>query len=202
METRKPKLAMVCQADIMRVRKPNARAAEAEALRELGVPIYLLGPTFLEDAERVAEFQAEQLSSLDVPAMGQGIRAGLLDAVWKTGELAGRTTEELENARGDLQQQVQGADFTGLALTALDEHVFVGALEALEELEPDRNAWLRFHQRVKPSAYRVDVTTGTTPVFQRLGNLADAKSNYGAIVYNKAPASLRELGRIAPVANG
>ena len=72
---------------------------------------------------------------------------------------------------------------------------------ALEALEPERNAWLRFQQQVKPSAYRVDVTPGTTPVYQRLGNLADAKSNYGAIVYNKAPAVLRELeSRLGEVA--
>ena len=34
---------------------------------------------------------------------------------------------------------------------------------------------------------------GTTPVWQALGNLDQAKSNYGAIVYNKAPAVLKQL---------
>ena len=67
----------------------------------------------------------------------------------------------------------------------------------LDVLEPERHAWLRFLQRVKPRAYRIDVTKGTTPVYQQLDNLADAKSAYGAIVYNKAPAVLRELqGRV------
>ncbi|MEO6594981.1 MAG: M1 family aminopeptidase [Planctomycetota bacterium] len=65
--------------------------------------------------------------------------------------------------------------------------------QALEALEPERKAWLRFLQRVKPRAYEVDATPGTTPVFQQMQNLADAKSAYGAIVYNKAPAVLREL---------
>src|SRR5262249_24260350 len=41
--------------------------------------------------------------------------------------------------------------------------------------------------------YEIDGTPGTTPVYQELHNLADAKSAYGAIVYNKAPAVLREL---------
>ncbi|MCB9870743.1 MAG: ERAP1-like C-terminal domain-containing protein [Planctomycetes bacterium] len=42
---------------------------------------------------------------------------------------------------------------------------------------------------------------GTTPVYQQLANLADAKSAYGAIVYNKAPAILRELNhRLGPAA--
>ena len=63
----------------------------------------------------------------------------------------------------------------------------------IEELEPGSGAWVQFHRRVKPRAYAVDATPGTTPVYQALGNLADAKSAYGAIVYNKAPAVLREL---------
>ena len=69
---------------------------------------------------------------------------------------------------------------------------FVG-YQALEALEPEQQAWLRFLQRVKPRAYEVDGTPGTVPVFQQLQNLADAKSAYGPIVYNKAPALLRAL---------
>lgn len=69
----------------------------------------------------------------------------------------------------------------------------------LDVLEPERRAWLRFHQRVKPAAYRIDSTLGTVPVYQSLANMNDAKSNYGPIVYNKAPAVLRELEqRIGP----
>lgn len=67
------------------------------------------------------------------------------------------------------------------------------AHRCLEALEPGQQSWLRFLQRVKPRAYEVDGTPGTTPVFQSLQNLADAKSAYGPIVYNKAPAVLREL---------
>ena len=67
------------------------------------------------------------------------------------------------------------------------------AYTLLENLEPDQRAWLRFHQRVKPRAYAVDQTRGTVPIRQELENLADAKSAYGAIVYNKAPAVLRQL---------
>jgi aminopeptidase N len=69
---------------------------------------------------------------------------------------------------------------------------FVG-YQAMAALEPAELPWLRFGQRVKPRAYEVDATPGTTPVFQQLQNLADAKSAYGAIVYNKAPAVLRAL---------
>jgi len=67
------------------------------------------------------------------------------------------------------------------------------AYKMLDALDPAALAWMRFHQSVKPRAYGVDATAGTTPVYQELGNLYDAKSAYGAIVYNKAPALLRQL---------
>jgi aminopeptidase N len=57
----------------------------------------------------------------------------------------------------------------------------------------DSSAWMSFYLRNKPAAYDVDVTAGTTPVWQELANLDQAKSNYGAIVYNKAPGVLKQL---------
>ncbi len=67
------------------------------------------------------------------------------------------------------------------------------AAKALAELEPRADAWKTFYLGNKPSAYAVDQTAGTRPLWQALGNLDQAKSNYGAIVYNKAPAVLRQL---------
>lgn len=60
-------------------------------------------------------------------------------------------------------------------------------------LEPNANAWKTFYLRNKPVAYGTDATAGTTPVWQSLANLDQAKSNYGPIVYNKAPGILRQL---------
>jgi aminopeptidase N len=60
-------------------------------------------------------------------------------------------------------------------------------------LDPAGEPWKSFHLRNKPVAYATDVTAGTTPIWQQLGNLDQAKSNYGPIVYNKAPAVLRQL---------
>jgi len=67
------------------------------------------------------------------------------------------------------------------------------AAKALDELEPASEAWKTFYLGNKPAAYGVDQTMGTTPLWQRLGNLDQAKSNYGAIVYNKAPSVLKQL---------
>ena len=60
-------------------------------------------------------------------------------------------------------------------------------------LDPSAGAWKTFYLRNKPSAYAVDQTAGTRPLWQALENLDQAKSNYGAIVYNKAPSVLKQL---------
>ena len=67
------------------------------------------------------------------------------------------------------------------------------AAKALDDLEPAAGAWKTFYLGNKPAAYSVDETAGTTPLWQELGNLDQAKSNYGAIVYNKAPSVLKQL---------
>ncbi len=67
------------------------------------------------------------------------------------------------------------------------------AAKALDDLEPASGAWKTFYLANKPAAYGVDETAGTTPLWQELANLDQAKSNYGAIVYNKAPAVLKQL---------
>ena len=61
------------------------------------------------------------------------------------------------------------------------------------ELQPTSNAWTTFYQSIKTRAYRADATSGTQPLWQRLDNLDAAKSNYGPIVYNKAPAVIKQL---------
>ena len=67
------------------------------------------------------------------------------------------------------------------------------AAKALAALEPGADAWKTFHLGNKPAAYAVDRTPGTRPLWQELENLEQAKSNYGAIVYNKAPSVLKQL---------
>jgi aminopeptidase N len=61
------------------------------------------------------------------------------------------------------------------------------------EMQPPAEVWKRFYESIKPLAYQIDGTHGTTPVYQQIPNLKDAKSAYGAIVYQKAPSILRVL---------
>ncbi|HEX6746034.1 MAG TPA: M1 family aminopeptidase [Longimicrobium sp.] len=65
------------------------------------------------------------------------------------------------------------------------------------ELRPGSEAWKTFYLRNKPAAYGTDATSGTTPVWQELANLDLAKSNYGPIVYNKAPSVIKQLAFLA-----
>src|SRR6185312_6695211 len=51
-------------------------------------------------------------------------------------------------------------------------------------------------QATKPAAYAIDATQGTTPIYQEITNLKDAKSAYGAIVYSKAPGVMRQLNYV------
>jgi aminopeptidase N len=67
------------------------------------------------------------------------------------------------------------------------------AYHALADLKPKEKIWKRFYQAIKPAAYGIDSTPGTTPIYQDIANLKDAKSAYGAIVYSKAPGVLKQL---------
>ncbi|HJR57912.1 MAG TPA: M1 family aminopeptidase [Vicinamibacterales bacterium] len=58
---------------------------------------------------------------------------------------------------------------------------------------PEINHDLRFLYAHYPSAYEVDRTAGTNAIRQRLDNLNEAGSLYGAIIYQKAPIVMRHL---------
>lgn len=70
------------------------------------------------------------------------------------------------------------------------------AYQMLASLKPNENIWKRFYESIKPAAYDIDSTQGTTPIYQDIANLKDAKSAYGAIVYSKAPAVLKQLAYV------
>jgi aminopeptidase N len=67
------------------------------------------------------------------------------------------------------------------------------ASHAMATLYDPDEIWKRFYQSHKPLAYGIDATRGATPIYQEVRNLKDAKSAYGAIVYQKAPSLLHAL---------
>jgi aminopeptidase N len=58
---------------------------------------------------------------------------------------------------------------------------------------PEINHDLRFLLAHYPGAYEIDRTPGTNAIRQRLENLREAGSLYGAIIYQKAPIVMRQL---------
>jgi aminopeptidase N len=60
---------------------------------------------------------------------------------------------------------------------------------------PEINHDLRFLLAYYPAAYEVDRSAGTNPILQELGNLKNAGTLYGAIIYQKAPIVMRQLER-------
>ncbi|MDO3694325.1 M1 family aminopeptidase [Wenyingzhuangia sp. chi5] len=58
---------------------------------------------------------------------------------------------------------------------------------------PNVNHDLQFMVTHYPSAYNEDRTKGTNPIRQKLDNLKNAGSLYGAIIYDKAPIMMRQL---------
>jgi aminopeptidase N len=61
---------------------------------------------------------------------------------------------------------------------------------------PGINHDLRFLLTYYPAAYEVDRTPGTNSIRQRLDNLSEAGTLYGAIIYQKAPIVMRQLEMI------
>ena len=61
---------------------------------------------------------------------------------------------------------------------------------------PEINHDLRFLFAHYPAAYDIDRTPGTNAIRQRLDNLNEAGSLYGAIIYQKAPIVMRQLETI------
>lgn len=61
---------------------------------------------------------------------------------------------------------------------------------------PEIDHELRFLLDHYPEAYRVDRTEGANAIRQELGNLSEAGTLYGAIIYNKAPVVMKHLERV------
>lgn len=100
---------------------------QAEQAREAAVEERDLAETRAEQLEEVVRFQSEQFSRLDTRALGADLRRAVL----------GRTQSAMNDHDPEVLEQARtllgSLDFTGLALEALDEHIFDPALRAIDE---------------------------------------------------------------------
>ncbi len=84
-----------------------------------------------DELQQVADFQAEQLSGIDVPTMGVRLRSGLLEKVRAAADRSKLPADQVDERVAELERLVAGADFTGLALGALEEDIFSRAIGAI-----------------------------------------------------------------------
>ena len=114
------------------------RRKEAEAAGEAEARARVIAQTRTGELELVAEFQASQLSGIDVEGMGAGLREDLLAEARTTmgrlqlgeGELAARS-RQLDELLGDM-------NLTNVALRALQRNIFDRALAAVDEQFDDQ----------------------------------------------------------------
>ena len=86
-----------------------------------------------EELQLVADFQARQLSGIDVSLMGIRLRKELLASVRAASERAQQSDQATEERVAQLEKLIAGADLTGVSLSMLDENVFVTALKTINE---------------------------------------------------------------------
>jgi non-specific serine/threonine protein kinase/serine/threonine-protein kinase len=99
----------------------RAEGAEVEATRRA------------KDLERVARFQSEQLSGIDVDLMGERIREDVVSEVAAAMELSGADPETIVGRTTRLRETLGVTSFRGVAVAALNENIFDGAIKALDE---------------------------------------------------------------------
>lgn len=82
--------------------------------------------------EQVAALQAAQLSGINVAALGQDLRMGLLHRALAAAERSGIDGPGLAARQEALTQLLEGTDFAGLAMEALDLHLLKPTLVAID----------------------------------------------------------------------
>lgn len=124
-------------------RRPGAVGLSAAAIAALLVAVVGIGIALAQartaertaseragELEKVAKFQADQLSSIDVAAMGVHLRETIVKARADAAKADG------EAARREAELALQGVNFTDIARDALDQDIFARALQTIDrELE-------------------------------------------------------------------
>jgi serine/threonine protein kinase/tetratricopeptide (TPR) repeat protein len=106
-------------AEEARIAKEDAETAQAEEAKRA------------DELEQVAAFQSNQLNEFDAAAMGRTIRAGLASKLSEVSIRRGLGDDESSSIVEQYVALVAGADFTGLALDSLDEHIFTPSMQSI-----------------------------------------------------------------------
>jgi serine/threonine protein kinase/tetratricopeptide (TPR) repeat protein len=115
------------QRELAQKNESRAREAEAQALEEAerATLAEAKAESRAEELKQVADFQSEQLGSLDVELMGVRLRSALIEA-------------SPADRREELTRNLADLNFTSLALGSLEENLFTRTIEAIDEQFKDQ----------------------------------------------------------------
>jgi tetratricopeptide (TPR) repeat protein len=86
-----------------------------------------------EELEQVARFQAKQLSGIDVNRMGERIREDVVSEARRALEISGLDADAVTERTDRLRETLSVMSFRGVAVSALNETIFDGAIAAIGE---------------------------------------------------------------------
>ncbi|MCH8478476.1 MAG: serine/threonine protein kinase [Wenzhouxiangella sp.] len=85
------------------------------------------------EVEQIADFQAGQLSRIDVEGMGAGLRHSIFERRDQHLRLEGLDPEVRQQRQTALANALLGVNFTDLAVESLDQHFFRHGLETIQD---------------------------------------------------------------------
>ena len=86
-----------------------------------------------EELDHLARFQVAQMRGMDAQRLGEQVRASIVENTRNAMGYAGVDVAEIEARTARLAGDLESTNFTDVALDALDENIFQGAMDALEE---------------------------------------------------------------------
>lgn len=113
-----------------------------------------------DELELVANFQSEQLDAVDPPTMGTQIRADLLASIRGAALRSGASETEADERTARADELLSAADFTGVALNALEQNILLPAVEAARASFADQPLLqAKLIQTTSTSAHRLGLYT-------------------------------------------
>ncbi len=91
-----------------------------------------------EELEQVTGFQAKQLSEIDAALMGSRLRESIVEKRRAALASAGSDPSAIQRGLGELDQSMDGVNFTDVALGSLEQNIFERALVAVEDQFADQ----------------------------------------------------------------
>jgi serine/threonine protein kinase len=122
------------------------------------------------ETRRVADLQAEVLSTIDVPLMGARLRDDLLEQAAQGWRQSRVPEDDVARRRAALEEQLAGVSFTTAALRTLDRNVFQAALSAIDARVADQPlVKARLLQHLATALHELGLTSrATAPQMQAL----------------------------------